>query len=234
MSEANITRLREEIAVCTRLLVMTGVMDFSGHVSARIPGTDRILIQPRDTSRAGLTANDILVVDLAGKVLEGEGPAPGETALHTEVYKARPDATAVCHGHPNISTIFSVVDRPLLSVRNFAYRFMDGVPVHSDTTHIRTTEQGRALAETLGNHRVCLMRAHGTALVSPSMQELFMDCLDFEENARTLLCAAALGPLLPLTQKEKEELGASYGRSDYRAAKVWEHYLHKGKLAGVL
>src|SRR3989338_4414723 len=107
MSEANITRLREEIAICTRLLVMQGVMDFSGHVSARIPGTDRILIQPRDTSRAALTANDILLVDLDGNVLEGEGPAPGETALHTEVYKARPDAAAGCPRHPHIFTIFS-------------------------------------------------------------------------------------------------------------------------------
>lgn len=234
MSEADITRLKEEIAVCTRLLVMQGIMDYSGHVSARIPGTDRILIQPRDTSRAALTADDILVVDLNGKVLEGEGPEPGETALHTAVYRARPDAAAVCHGHPNISTIFSVVDRPLPAVRNFAHRFMDGVPVHSDTTHIRTPEQGRALAKTLGGHRVCLLRAHGTAVASSSMQELFMDCLDFEENARTLLYATALGTLLPLTPREREELRVSYGRFDSRAAKVWQHFVHKGKQAGVL
>jgi L-ribulose-5-phosphate 4-epimerase len=234
MTEASPTALREEIAVCTRLLVMTGIMDFSGHVSARISGTDLILIQPRDTSRAALTAGDVLVVDLNGKILEGEGPAPGETALHTELYRARPDAMAVCHGHPNISTIFSVVERPVVAMRNFAYRFMDGVPIHSDTTHIRTPEQAQALAKTLGDCRVCLLRAHGTAMVAPSMQELFMDCLDFEENARNLLFASSLGPLLPLTQKEKEELRVSYGRSDYRAAKVWEHYVHKGKQAGAL
>src|SRR3990172_4555013 len=101
MSEANITRLREEIATCTRLLVMQGVMDFSGHVSARIPDTDRILIQPQDTSRAALTANDILVVDLDRNVLEGKQRAPAETVLHTEIYKARPAAAAICHGHPN-------------------------------------------------------------------------------------------------------------------------------------
>lgn len=234
MSKSRITQLRKEVATCTRLLVMQGILDFSGHISARIPGTSRILIQPRDTSRAALKADDILVVDLDGKVLEGKGPAPAETALHTSVYRARPDALAVCHGHPTISTLFSVVDRPLLAVRNFAYHFMDAVPIHSDTTHIRTVEQGRAMTQTLGNHRVCLLRGHGTAVVSLSIQELLMDCLDFEENARSLLYAAALGPLLPITRDEAAELRVSYGRSDYRAAKVWEHYVHKGSLAGAL
>lgn len=233
MSEAKITQLRQEIATCTRLLVMQEIMDFSGHVSARIPGTDRILIQPRDTSRAALTAEDILVVDLDGKVLEGNGPAPSETALHTAVYRARPDALTVCHGHPTISTLFSVVDRPLVAVRNFAYRF-DAVPIHADTTHIRTVEQGRALSETLANHNVCLLRGHGTVVVSASMQELFMDCLDFEENARSLLYASALGPLLAITKDEAAELRASYGRSGYRAGKLWEHYIYKGRLVGVL
>jgi ribulose-5-phosphate 4-epimerase/fuculose-1-phosphate aldolase len=234
MADKTVDNLREAVATCTRLLVMQEVMDYSGHVSARIPGTDRILIQPRDTSRLALGAADLLVVDLDGKVLEGSLPVPMETALHTAVYRARPDASAVCHGHPTFSTLFSVVDRPLLAVRNFAYRFANAVPVHADTTHIRSVEQGRAVAQTLGDRRACLLRAHGTVVVSGSIQELFMDCLDFEDNARSLLYASSLGPLLPLTSAEEISLRQSYGRGESRAAKLWEHYLHKGRLAGVL
>jgi len=234
MTDTAIETLRQHIATCTRLLVMSEVMDYSGHVSARIPGTDRILIQPRDTSRLALTADDLLVVDLDGNVLEGNQPVPAETALHTSVYRARPDAIAVCHGHPPFSTLFSVVDRPLLAVRNFAYRFANATPVHPDTTHIRSMAQGRAVTQTLGNRRACLLRAHGTVMVSRSVQELFMDCLDFEWNARSLIYATALGPLLPLTDDETAALQESYGRSGSRAAKLWEHYVHKGKLAGVL
>lgn len=234
MSDTTIDTLRQQIATCTRLLVMAGVMDYSGHVSARIPGTERVLIQPRDTSRLALKAEDILVVDLDGKVIEGHEPAPAETALHTCMYRARPDVLAVCHGHPPFSTLFSVVDRPLQAVRNFAYRFAGAVPIHSDTTHVRSVEQGRAVAQTLGKNRVCLLRAHGTVIVSRSIQELFMDCLDFEENARSLIYASGLGPLLPLTRDEEEVLSESYGRAEFRAAKLWEHYIHKGRLAGVL
>ncbi|HZD40063.1 MAG TPA: class II aldolase/adducin family protein [Terriglobales bacterium] len=233
MSAATVTQLREEIASCTRLLVMHGIMDFSGHVSARIPGQDRILLQPKDTSRITLRAEDLLVIDLDGNVLEGGGTPPLETALHICMYRARPEVHAVCHGHPSISTLFSVVEQPWQAVRNFAYRFTD-VPVHPDTTHIRTEEQGRAVAAALGTHRLCLLRAHGTVAVSSSIQELFMDCLDFEENARSLLYASHLGTLLPLTSNEIQALCASYGRSETRAAKVWEHCLEKARLMGVL
>ncbi len=234
MSNAQINALRQEVATCTRLLVMQEIMDYSGHVSARIPSINRILIQPRDTSRSALTADDILMVDLDGSVLEGKGPAPAETALHICVYRARPDVMAVCHGHPTVSTLFSVVDRPLIAVRNFAYRFANNVAIHPDPTHIRTLEQGHAVAVTLGDRTACLLRAHGTVIVSSSIKELFMDCLDFEENARSLLYATALGTLLPLTHDEEEMLSASYGRAEFRAAKLWEHYLQKGRLAGVL
>jgi len=215
------------------MLVMQEIMDYSGHVSARIPGTDRILIQPRDTSRAALTAADVLVVDLDGELLEGEGPAPSETALHLWVYKARPDVQSVCHGHPPMSTLFTVVDRPMVAARNFAFRFRD-VPIHADTTHIRTDEQGKAVAKTLGKNSVCLLRGHGTVIASSSVQELFMDCIELEENAKSLAMAATLGRLLPMTDQETEELRASYGKNDYRISKIWEHYLHKATTAGLV
>jgi ribulose-5-phosphate 4-epimerase/fuculose-1-phosphate aldolase len=238
MSEADVQRLREQVAACTRLMVFAEIMDFSGHVSVRLPGTDRVLIQPRDTSRSALTADDVLVVDLDNNILEGQGPAPSETALHTCVYRARPDAVAVCHGHPTYSTLFTAVDRPLVPVRSFAYRFSSaegaGPPIHADPTHIRSVEQGQAVAATLGQHKACLLRAHGTVVVAPSIEELFMDCLDLEENAKSLIMAGGLGTVLPLTRDEMEIIRASYGRSGYRAGKVWEHYQAKGKLAGVL
>ena len=68
----------------------------------------------------------------------------------------------------------------------------------------------------------------------PSVEELFMDCLDIEENAKSLILANQLGKVFPLTPEEINELKSSYGRSGYRAGKIWEHYLHKGRQAGVL
>ncbi|BBY89763.1 class II aldolase/adducin family protein [Mycolicibacterium tokaiense] len=227
--------LREELVICTRLLVFCGILDYSGHVSARIPGTDRILIQPRDTSRAGLRADDLLEVDLDGVLVAGELPPPAETAIHTGVYRARPDVGVVCHGHPTLSTSFSMVDTALVPMRHFAYKHPEGLAVHPDPTHIRTRDQGDAVARTLGDADACLLRSHGTVLVAERFDVLFMDCLDLEENARTLLTALQTGGRLqPLTTEEVAAVSESYDRGGHRPGKVWQHYLHLGASAGVL
>lgn len=229
------TSLREDLVTCTRLLVFSGVLDYSGHVSARIPGTDQLLIQPRDMSRAALTPDDLLVVDLDGEVVEGDVPPPAETAIHTGVYRARADVGMVCHGHPTLSTSFSMVDTPLVPMRHFAYKHPNGLQVHPDPTHIRSREQGDAVAKTLGDADACLLRSHGTVLVARRFDGLFMDCLDLEENAKTLLAATqAGGKLLPLTAEEVVIVGEGYDRGGHRPGKVWEHYVHLGKAAGVL
>jgi L-ribulose-5-phosphate 4-epimerase len=230
-------KLREQLVDCTRMMVMAELLDYSGHVSARLPGTDHFLIPMRDASRAGIATDDILVVDLNGKVLEGEGPCPAETQIHAGVYRARDDVQVVGHGHPPMSTLFTVVDRPMVAVRNYGYRFI-GTPVHPDPTHIRTAEQGDAVARTLGTCGCCLLRGHGSVVAANSVAGVFLDSLEMEENARSIVHAASLaasfGPLKPITPQETELLKASFAKNDFRAAKVWDHYKDKARIAGLL
>jgi L-ribulose-5-phosphate 4-epimerase len=229
----NETKLREELVACTRMMVMAELLDYSGHVSARLPGTDRFLIPARDASRAGIGVDDILVVDLAGKVLDGNAPCPAETQIHAGVYRARDDVKAVGHGHPPMSTLFTMVDRPMIAMRNYGYRFV-GTPVHPDPTHIRTVEQGNAVARTLGACSCCLLRGHGSVVAGKTVAEVFLDSLEMEENARSAVHAASLGPLKPITPEEGELLKASFAKNDFRAAKVWDHYKEKARIAGLL
>ncbi len=226
-------KLREQLVDCTRMMVMAELLDYSGHVSARLPGTDRFLIPMRDASRAGIAADDILIVDLGGKVLEGAGPCPAETQIHAGVYRARDDVAVVGHGHPPMSTLFTMVDRPMVAMRNYGYRFV-GTPVHPDPTHIRTVEQGDAVARTLGTCGCCLLRAHGSVVAGNSVAEVFLDSLEMEENARSTVHAASLGALKPITPQEAELLKASFAKNDFRAAKVWDHYKEKARIAGLL
>ena len=227
------SKLREQLVDCTRMMVMAELLDYSGHVSARLPGTDRFLIPARDASRAGIAADDILIVDLDGKVVEGTGPAPAETQIHAGVYRARDDVQVVGHGHPPMSTLFTMVDRPMIAIRNYGYRFI-GTPVHPDPTHIRTAEQGDAVARTLGKCNCCLLRGHGSVVAAGSVAEVFLDSLEMEENARSTVHAASLGPLKPITPQEAELLKVSFAKNDFRAVKVWDHYKEKAKIARLL
>ena len=225
--------LRTQLAEATRMMVMADLLDFSGHLSARVPGSNRILIQPRDASRAGLTPEEIVVIDLEGKLLEGNVPAPTEAEIHLGVYRARPDVNAIAHGHPPMAILFTMVERPMVAVRIFGFRFVD-IPIHPDPTHIRTMEQGDAIAATLGQGKYCLLRGHGSVVAGETVPEIFLDSLEMEDNARAVVFASQLGPLKPFTADEIELLRPSFKRNTYRIGKTWDHYKEKARQAGIL
>ena len=88
-----------------------------------------------------------------------------------------------------MSTLFTMVDRPMVAVRNYGFRFI-GTPVHPDPTHIRTAAQGDAVAKTLGQCSCCLLRGHGSVVTASSIPEVFLDSLEMEENARSTVHAS--------------------------------------------
>jgi L-ribulose-5-phosphate 4-epimerase len=233
MTDVTEDMLRHQLADCHRMMVMAELLDYSGHVSARVPGSSRVLILPRDASRAAVTPAEMVVVDLDGKLLEGKGPAPTETAIHLGVYRAREDVSAVGHGHPPNSTLFTMVERPMFAMRNFGFRFID-TPIHPDPTHIKTVEQGAQVARTLGRGKYCLLRGHGSVIAVNSVPEVFLDSLEMEENAKSAIQSAALGGLKPITPEEVELLKPSFAYNTYRVGKTWEHYREKAKRAGYL
>jgi ribulose-5-phosphate 4-epimerase/fuculose-1-phosphate aldolase len=228
-------RLAAEVAATTRLLVMEGILDYSGHISARVPGRDAFLVQPRDHSRAEVMPERLLLVDYKGKVLAGDGKPPSELAIHLEILRARPDVEAVLHCHMELAIAFTMMEGVALKpMRARAVRWQSGIPTHPDPSHIKLTEQARALAQTLGPHHACLMRAHGLVLVAESAPALLVDAVHFRENAKALMQVLQAGAKpLPLTEAELEQID----RHEMRAAhidKLWNYYVRKGLSAGVL
>ena len=234
-SMAESDRLAAEVAATTRLLVMEGILDYSGHISARVPGRNAFLIQIRDDSRAELAPERILIVDYDGKVLAGPGKPPSELPLHIEILKARPDVQAVLHCHMEIAIAFTMMDGvELKPMRARAVRWESGIPTHPDPSHIKLSEQARALAATLGPHQAALMRAHGLVLVAESVPALLVDGVHFKENANAQLLALQAGTkALPLTAAEMEQINRHEMR-DAHIPKLWNYYVRKGVSAGVI
>ncbi|GAB2965191.1 class II aldolase/adducin family protein [Amycolatopsis acidiphila] len=216
--------LRHEVAICSRLLVDAGILNYSGHISVRIPGTETLLIQRGHDVRAELAPERLLVVGLDGKPVDGRGEPPSEVFIHTEIYRARPDAGAVAHFHHDPTTVFSVVeDNPLVPVKNHASRWAAGIPVHFDSSHIAVPEQGAAVARTLGSGYALLLRGHGEVLVAEDVRSLYADVVHFVENARALTLAAQLGKVTPLTDEELAAFLATFKRGKH-ARKLWKYY----------
>ncbi len=230
-----VAKLKAQVAAATRMLVMEGLLDYSGHVSARIPGRDAFLIQPGTAPRSSVTADDILLVGFDGKVIDGNGRPPVEIPIHVEILKARPDVQAVLHSHMELAIAFTMMrDVILVPMRARAVRWESGIPMDLDPSHIKTTVQGQTLARSLGPHHAALMRAHGLVLVAEDVPALLVDAVHFDENARALMTVLTAGAQpLPLTPQERDQINRHEMR-EFHVGKLWRYYIDKARTAGVV
>ncbi len=203
---ADDSALREQLATCTRILAMEGLIGMFGHVSAYDPASGRVLLCPgAGSDKATVQADDLFVLDRDGKVLEGQGHVPIEWPIHTTLHAARADALAVAHLHAPYSTLFSIAQRPFRAVTFHASMFRDGVPLYSEAQLIMTPTKGQALLRVIGDKRAALLRNHGLVVVGRDLPEVLYATLVFEDNARKIVEAAALGEVGHLSARECAE-----------------------------
>lgn len=235
-SKSEVKMLCAQIAACTRIMNAEGLIDYSGHVSARLSDNSGLVIQTFDASRAALSPDDLLVCDFDGNVVGGPSnkPPPREVFIHTEIFKIRSDVGAVGHFHPETATMFTLLEeQPLVPVKNHAARWADGIPIHPDPGHINSVEKGQALAETLGRCHAALIRAHGVVVTSETVPSLLVDSVHFEENAQTLSRAAALGKVKGLSDGEMKTFEKRFNRAAH-IGKLWKYFVVRGVEAGYL
>lgn len=235
--EATIEPLKGQLAAVTRILNKEGILSYSGHVAARVPGREALIIHGINDSRAGVTPEHMGIIDYELNVLEGpKGFAPPREAfIHSEIFRARPDINASVHIHSDICTLFTLVDGLDLSlVKSHAVRWRNGVPVHADPSHIKTRKQGAALAQTLGQSFGALIRAHGGVLVAESVPALLIDSVHFDENAKACMQAATLGKVRPLTKQELDLLGENNDNRGQHIYKLWSYYVGKAIEDGIM
>ena len=228
--------LRCQVAASTRIMNAEGLIDYSGHISARLPENYGFLIQSFDDSRATLSPEELLICDFDANVIEGPSnkAPPREIFIHTEIYKKRSDVWAIGHFHPETATMFTLVeDRPLIPVKNHAARWSEGIPTHLDSGHVNSIEKGQALAETLGQCHAALIRAHGVVVTAETVPGLLVDSIHFEENAQTLFRATSLGEVKGLSSEEMAGFKNRFNR-DAHIRKLWKYYCSRGVETGYL
>src|SRR5207302_9485114 len=100
--KSEIENLKRRLVEGIQVITGEGVLSGSGHLSARIPGTETFLINPRF---AGVLADPkhVCTVTFAGKRIAGKGPIPSESPIHAADYRSRPEVGSVLHCHARYS-----------------------------------------------------------------------------------------------------------------------------------
>jgi HCOMODA/2-hydroxy-3-carboxy-muconic semialdehyde decarboxylase len=203
----------EDLVLASRILANEGVLDAYGHVSIRHPADPNRYLMARSLAPALITAADILQFDLNSRpVTPTQARLFTERFIHGAIYQARPDVKAIVHSHSPTVIPFGISDVPLRPVFHLGAFLYGGVPVFeiSEFTSdgemlVRDQKLGDALAQTLGNRIVALMRGHGNVVVGPSVQVAVYRAIYTEINARLQAQAIALGGTITYLEKEEGE-----------------------------
>lgn len=224
--------LRVQVAWACRILAAYGHGDLTlGHVSAR--AGDRVFMKRKGLALEEVAPRDVLVLDLAGRRVRGNGPVHLEVPLHTEVYKARPDVGAVIHTHPIYATALGAAEATLLPLSHDALLFPDGLAVFDDTADlIMSAEVGADIARALGTRRAVLLRNHGVLVVGKDVRWAVFAALTLERAIMVQAVASRLGEPRPIPAALLGPLHASKYRDEFMD-EYWAYWLRTVRRMGL-
>jgi ribulose-5-phosphate 4-epimerase/fuculose-1-phosphate aldolase len=223
----------EDLVAASRVLADLGVVDGFGHVSVRHDKDPNRYLMSRSMAPALVKAEDILEFDLDSTAVDAKGQAVFlERFIHGEIYKARPDVTAVVHSHSPSVIPFGVSKTRLQPIYHMSSFMGVDVPVFeirdvegpASDLLVRNAKIGEALAKILGARTVVLMRGHGSVTVGTSLPQVVFRAYYAEMNARLQSEAIKLGAVTYLTP---EEAAASARTNDALVMRPWELWKRK-------
>ena len=225
--------LINDLVDANHILFHQGIVDAFGHVSVRSETDPARFHLARNLAPAQVTAADIVEyrVDDAEPVAAAAPRGYLERYIHSEIYRRRPDVMSVVHSHSAAVLPFCIATQARLRPVCHMCGFLgEGPPVFEIREHageasdllIRNRELGAALARTLGDARVVLMRGHGSTVVAESLRVAVYRAVYTEVNAKLLLQSLALGDPTYLTAGEAETARVNIEGQAHRPWELWK------------
>lgn len=205
---ADLDALKDKLILAGRILVAQGQDDFTrGHISVRLPQDPSLfLMKPHSIGFDEITRDNILTIDLDGRVVEGAARRHSEVFIHSEIFRARADVQSVVHSHPTYATALSATGRAIRAFSQPGAMFYRALDTYDASMRlIRTPQMGAAVAHALGKNRAVLLKNHGIAAVGGSIEEAALTAIMLENAAMIQLVAEAAGDTAPELPREDIE-----------------------------
>jgi ribulose-5-phosphate 4-epimerase/fuculose-1-phosphate aldolase len=145
-----------------------------------------------------MRAEDVVVINLDGTVMEGTRRPSSEWPMHAEIYKHMPHVQSVVHTHSPYATAFAVVNEPIpLVLVEMVYFLLGDVRVAPVAVQ-GTPQVGLGVVDALQDRGACLMQNHGVVSIGNTLPEAFLRAEYTEAAAHICLMAKAIGTPIPL------------------------------------
>jgi L-fuculose-phosphate aldolase len=211
-------RTKEQLIVAGKVLVAQGQDDFTrGHISFRLPDNPHLFfMKAHSIGLDEITMQNILTIDLEGKVVAGTARRHSEVYIHSEIFKARRDVNCVIHTHPPHSIALSATGRTLKCYSQPGALFYEALGTYTETIAlIRSPAMGAAVARALGNGRAVLLKNHGVVLTGATIAEAVIGAIMLENGAQVQLLVEAAGhPAAEFSRADIESLKAEISQPE--------------------
>jgi L-ribulose-5-phosphate 4-epimerase len=191
-----VARLREEVAALHAELVRYGLVVWTaGNISARVPGADLLVIKPSGVSYDELAAENMVVCDLEGQVVEGDHRPSSDTGASAYIYRHLPEVGGVVHTHSTYATAWASRGEAIPCVLTMmADEFGGEIPI-APFALIGGEDIGAAVVGTLRGHRskAVLLKNHGVFTIGKSARDAVKAAVMCEDVARSVHIARQLG-----------------------------------------
>ncbi len=181
-----------------------------GNVSARDSETGHIVIKPSGVRYEELRPEDLVIVNLEGRRIEGELNASSDTASHLYIYRHRPDVNGVVHTHSPFATAFASLGRPIpVYLTAIADEFGGPIPCGGFAL-IGGEEIGHVVVESIGDSLAVLLKHHGVFTIGTTVEAAVKAAVMVEDVARTVWIALQMGQPDEIPPEEVAKLHDRY------------------------
>jgi L-ribulose-5-phosphate 4-epimerase len=199
-------KLKEELVELHLELPKNNLVAWTGgNVSARDAETGLVVIKASGIRYEEMRPEHMIVVDLDGKIVEGNLKPSSDTASHVYIYKHRPDVGGVVHTHSAYATAFAAVNKPIPVVLTaIADEFGGSIPCGGFAV-IGDESIGKIVVESIGKSPAVLLKNHGVFTIGKNARSAVKAAIMTEDNAKTVWLAMQIGvpEEIPLEDVEK-------------------------------
>jgi ribulose-5-phosphate 4-epimerase/fuculose-1-phosphate aldolase len=187
---------RLDLAACYRLVDAYGMTDLIyNHITARIPGTEHLLINLYGLLYKEITASSLVKIDVEGKVVSKPDTDYGINVsgyvIHGAIHKARPDVACVLHTHTRAGMAVAAMQCGLLPLSQTSIRFVGHIGYHDYEGPAVEVDERERLVRDLGPHDAMIMRNHGLLTCGATIQQAFNTMYQLEMSCRSQVDAMA-------------------------------------------
>jgi ribulose-5-phosphate 4-epimerase/fuculose-1-phosphate aldolase len=195
-----LTQARIDLAAALRWSARLGYQQgVCNHYSVLAPGSmELFLVNPEGLFWSEVTASSLLLCDLEGKIVEGDGTVElSAFSLHAPLHRLNPGARAVLHTHSPYATALCLIKNAKVEPAFLAGLQFFGKIAYDETCQgaAFSAEEGEREARILGDQNVLMMRNHGPIVVGPTVAAAFDRLYYLEQTCQRQLLAMAAGPL---------------------------------------